>query len=405
MTDHYHIPKPFFRPRKKRWYVQLDGKHINLGPDEQTAWTKYHEIMAARAKEPKGSPPPSTGLLVVVVLDAYLDWLHKRVQEGTKAPRTYDWYRKYLSSFGSFQNADYRVRDLTVDRLEPVHVYQWADANPGWKTGKRGAMTAVQRAFNWAAKAGLLRAMGGKSPLTSLEKPAQGRRELLVSEEEYREVLGVVEDQEFRDLLELSWETGSRPHELFSVEAAFADLDTGRWVFPIQLSKGKKVQRVVYLSERALEITRRLVLKRPSGPLLLNTDGRPWCASSVKCRFQMICRNLGRRRLRRAGLVPAQIPRLKAHERQDPGTRAQHEQKVLARRQRVNQLARQHGKRFNLYAFRHSYITESLVSGLDAVTVSVLAGHRDTVMISRVYAHLSEKAEHLRDAARRVRGA
>ena len=47
----------------------------------------------------------------------------------------------------------------------------------------------------------------------------------------------------------------------------------------------------------------------------------------------------------------------------------------LERRQQANQLAKQHGKRFNLYSFRHSYITESLVSGLDAVTVSVLAGH------------------------------
>ena len=48
---------------------------------------------------------------------------------------------------------------------------------------------------------------------------------------------------------------------------------TARWTFPVQLSKGKKVQRVVYLSDRALEISRRLVLKRPTGPLLLNTDG------------------------------------------------------------------------------------------------------------------------------------
>jgi len=404
--DLYHTPKPFFRPKKNRWYVELDGKHINLGPDEQAARAKYHEIMAARAREPKAPPPlPSGHPLVVVVFDAYLAWLDKRVQEGTKAQRTYGWYKKFLSSFASFQTADYRVRDLTVDKLEPVHVYQWVDSHAGWKTGKRGAMIAVQRVCNWAARAGLLKSVGGRSPLTSLEKPQQGRRELLISEEEYREVLGLVEDREFRDLLELSWETGCRPHELFTVEAAFVDLDTGRWVFPIRLSKGKKVQRVVYLSERALEITRRLVAQRPSGPLLLNTDGRPWCVSSVKCRFQIICRNLGRRRLRQLALVPAKIPRLKADERKDPAIRTEHERQVLERRQRVNELAKQHGKRFNLYAIRHTYITESLVSGLDAVTVSVLAGHRDTTMISRVYAHLAEKHEHMRQAAKKVRGA
>ena len=40
------------------------------------------------------------------------------------------------------------------------------------------------------------------------------------------------------------------------------------------------------------------------GPLLLNTEGVPWCISSVKCSFQIIQRNLGRRRLRQSGLVP-----------------------------------------------------------------------------------------------------
>jgi integrase len=294
---------------------------------------------------------------------------------------------------------------LTIDQLGSVHVYRWVDAQPGWKTSKRGAMTAVQRAFNWAAKAGLLKSVGGTSPLAALEKPAQGRREQLVSEAEYREVLGLVKDQEFVDLLELSWETGCRPHELFTVEAAYADLPTGRWVFPVRLSKGKKVQRVVYLSDRALAITRRLVLTRPTGPLLVNTEGRPWCASAVKCRFQKLCRAVGRRRLGRSALVPPPIPRLTAAQRGDSAVRQTHEEKVRARRKQVAELARQHGLRVNLYAFRHTLITESLVRGLDAVTVSVLAGHRGTAMIARHYAHLDQRHDHLRAAANRVRGA
>src|SRR5258708_4819612 len=105
----------------------------------------------------------------------------KRVEEGTKASRTYDWYRKYLQSFARFKAEAYRVVDLTVDQLQPVHVYQGADANPAWKTGKRGAMTAVQRTLKGAARAGMLKAPGGKSPLASLEKPAQGRREQLIT--------------------------------------------------------------------------------------------------------------------------------------------------------------------------------------------------------------------------------
>ena len=65
----------------------------------------------------------------------------------------------------------------------------------------------------------------------------------------------------------------------------------------------------------------------------------------------------------------------------------------------MNDLARQHGLRLSLYLFRHAFITESLVNGLDAVTVSILAGHQDTTMISRHYSHLTQKHDHMRKAA------
>ena len=264
-------------------------------------------------------------------------------------------------------------------------------------------MIAVQRAFNWAVRAGMLKSIGGLSPLTSLEKPPQGRRERLVSEAEYCEILNLVTDQEFRELLELSWETGARPHELFTVEAAFVDLANARWTFPIRLSKGKKIQRVVYLSDQALAICQRLVIERPQGALLLNAVGRPWCVSSVKCRLQILCRRRGRRRLRELGILPPKIPRLSAEQRKQQVVRAEHDRQLEERRRQLKQLATEHGIRVNLYAFRHSRITEALVNGVDAVTVSVLAGHRDTTMLSRHYAHLTQKHEHLREAANLAR--
>src|SRR5207237_4122451 len=107
-------------------------------------------------------------------------------------------------------------------------------------------------------------------------------------------------------------------------------------------------------------------------------------------------------RLRQSGLGPPNIPRLKLAQRTDAALRPDHEDKVLARRRQVNQLPYRHGTRFNLYAFRHPRITEALVNGLDAVTVSVLAGHRDTTMISRHYAHLTQRHEHLRQAANKA---
>jgi integrase len=426
-----HRPAPFYKPARRTWYVEVAriqhvlGKHPTGLPEPVKGkhgwnpppdiWKEFHRKLAELSEETDAPALPPVPQLhypfVSAVIDDFMGWLHGRVSEGSKASRTFDWYRDYLGSFlGYLRSLETPPpRDpteppaLTIDQLTPSHIYGWVDNQPGWKTGKRGAMVAVQRAFNWAAKAGLLKSIGGRSPLAGLEKPAQGRRELLVTEKEYRDFLALVKDREFADLLELSWNTGARPHELFTLEADFVDLDNGCWTFPVKLSKGKKYQRVVYLNDRALEITRRRVAQGPAGVLLLNTEGRPWCVSSVKCRLQKLCRLIGRQRLAQEGRLPPKIPRLNARQRKDAAMRATHEERVLQRRRHINDLARQHGLRLNLYAFRHSHITESLVNGLDAVTVSVLAGHRDTTMISRVYGHLTQKHEHMRSAARKAR--
>jgi integrase len=55
------------------------------------------------------------------------------------------------------------------------------------------------------------------------------------------------------------------------------------------------------------------------------------------------------------------------------------------------------------YLFRHTYATDALENGVDPITVAELLGHKDTTMVSRVYQHLSQRVEHMRQAAQRVR--
>ena len=66
--------------------------------------------------------------------------------------------------------------------------------------------------------------------------------------------------------------------------------------------------------------------------------------------------------------------------------------------------AKQHRLGFSLYTLRHSWCTHALERGLDAVTVAMLMGHRDTTMISRVYAHLMQRRDYLRDSVRKAVG-
>ena len=381
------FPKPFFRTARNAWYVQVAGKQVTLGPDRDAAFRRYHELMG----RPKSDPQPVAADAVLSVLDAFLDWCQKY-----KAGRTYDWYRDYLESF-----AQTIPPGLTIGRLKPFHVQQWLDANPGWRTGKRGAVIAVQRAFNWAVRMGLIES----NPVRSLEKPKAGRRDHVISADQFRTILFLVKDAEFRDLLTVCWETGCRPQEALSVEAAHVDVEGGYWVFPVDESKGKEHQRIVYLTDAALAITRRLMAAHPYGPLFLNTDGLPWSPSALNCRFARLRLALGRKKVEELGLTPPKLKRLTKPQRSDAKVRTMHREAVSERRRQIAALARRHVPRYSLYTFRHSWCTHALERGVDAVTVATLMGHRDTTMISRHYAHLMQRRDHLRESVRKAAGA
>ena len=71
----------------------------------------------------------------------------------------------------------------------------------------------------------------------------------------------------FRDLLVVSWECGCRPQESLLVERRHVNEKLKRWEFPTQEAKGKKKVRFVYLTDNALAISRKLMLKHPEGRL------------------------------------------------------------------------------------------------------------------------------------------
>ena len=40
-----HFPKPFFKKARGLWYVEINRKQINLGPDRDAAFELYHQMM------------------------------------------------------------------------------------------------------------------------------------------------------------------------------------------------------------------------------------------------------------------------------------------------------------------------------------------------------------------------
>ncbi len=285
-------------------------------------------------------PRPVTSGSVAAIVDAYLDWCEKH-----RSAETYRWYKDRVELFCR------RYPDLLVAQLRPFHVQEWIDSYEGISSGtKRNHCRAIQRAMRWAEQQGYI----DRSPIAHLQKPRAGKRDQVVSAEEYAAILEATKDQGFRDLLVASWETGCRPQESLIVAARHVDLANARWVFPPREEKMGRVPRVIYLTEKAVEITRRRMLKYPEGPLFRNTDGRPWQTDAVNCRFATIEKKLG--------------------------------------------------KRYCLYALRHTWMNRLLTTGVDALTVAVLAGHSDPSTLARTYQHLSQNPEYLRSAARRATG-
>ncbi|MDZ4858026.1 MAG: tyrosine-type recombinase/integrase [Candidatus Hydrogenedentes bacterium] len=352
------FPKPWFRPERGVWYVTLAGKQHNLGENKDEAFRAYHALMG---KEPKALSSDS----VLGILDRFLKWCHQN-----RKPRTYEWYQWRLQEFAThLKNAG--LISLTVSGIKPFHLDDWLQPKSEWSSGtKHGMAKAVQRAFSWAAKRGHI----DRSPIAHYEKARAGKRTEIVLPDDFTAILSHANPAEFRDLIETAWETGARPQEMTAIEGRHVDLKHGRWIFPPDESKGDIWPRIVYLNAKALEITRRLMKKHPTGPLFRNSKGAAWGPFSVNNAFRRLQLAMGRTKLQE----PPQDARL------------------------ARKLAMKEGKKYCLYTLRHSWADRALKSGLDALTVAILMGHRDPSMLTKVYQHLSQSPDYLAAAARKL---
>src|SRR5690606_35712005 len=99
---------------------------------------------------------------------------------------------------------------------------------------------------------------------------------------------------------------------------------------------------------------------RPAGRLFLNSRGKPWTSNAIRCQMRFLRDKLD---------LPSGVC---------------------------------------AYAFRHTFTTDALESGIDTSTVAALLGHTSTAMIDRHYGHLDQRSHHLKQsmhqaAAKRAR--
>jgi len=321
--------KPFFHKHKNAWYLQQGKKQVRLAESREEAFAVWHK-MATETSTPTD----------ISVKNLYEDFL--RDVEVNASPNTLQWYRYFLDGFV----AD-KIADMNAEAIIPNHVTSYMNRQKGWGQNTRhNFVRAAKRLLKWGFDQGLLKT----NPLARMAKPSPVVREDYVTDDQFLEIRKKVQGP-LGHLIDLAWETGMRPQELFAIEARHVQDD--RIVIPQSESKGKRSVRVVYLgTESCRQLIGHLVSETPVGKLLKNSHGNPWNKSSVKCAFARLHKSTG----------------VKTH----------------------------------LGAFRKGYCTKGLKNGVDTVTMSHLMGHASTAMVSRVYAKVHHDKEHMMSAAAKV---
>ena len=330
--------KPWYRKSNDSWYVEVGGKQVRLAKGKANRAEAVNQFHLLMS----GTKPVKVEtLLVEQICDHYLS-----DSERHHEPDTFEWHKRYLQRFSD------RYGRMKAAALIPFHLTAWLDAHPTWKAARRHAAVIMKRAFAWAKRQGLLAA----NPFADIKVEPGGKRDRVLTPDERKEILAAIKDERFRDFVFALQETGCRPGEVAKVAAADFDLKLGIWVLKRHKTAKKTGKpRVIYLTPAMLELTKKLVAEFPEGPLFRGPRGsKPFTRNAVRCRF---------RRLRE------KLPHLAG---------------VVA------------------YSYRHTYATDALERGVGIAQVAELMGHTDTEMLMRHYSKLSQRVQHLREAAARA---
>ena len=158
-----HYPKPFFRKPRRLWYVQIDGRQVNLGPVREAAFKRYYELMAHPKSQRQRYVPSDS---VAAICDHFLEWV-----EQHRSPETYEWYRYRLQRFVE------QHPELSTAAIRPYHVETWADSYALSVTSRRNYLRSVKRCLKWATKMGYI----DSNPIAHLEVPSAECKETYVS--------------------------------------------------------------------------------------------------------------------------------------------------------------------------------------------------------------------------------
>jgi integrase len=341
------MSKPFFWEARNGWYVKVpvegSKKKSNrwLANNERDAWTVWDQITSGGTGE---------SLSVAYLLSMYLDYLEDRVSRGLTSPGTLVRRREYIAEF-LVHGANETV---SISDLRPYHVTGWLQSKPTWGQNTRHhAAAAIKSALQWCVKEGRVKS----NPLDSLSVTKGDPRSFMITRDLFLKLWEASGDSRFhrrrvtsfRSILLALRLSGARPGEVTQLRVE--DVPKPAWQILEHKNRRKtRKPRMIYPSPCLQTLAAIHAHGRVSGPLFLANDKEPWTYSKIRRRFE---------RLRKRAKAP---------------------------------------KECVAYSFRHTSITDLLVSGVDAATVAELHGTSIT-MIDRHYGHLYRHVDHLTKSA------
>ena len=183
------VNKPWFWEAKKAWYVKINGKRTRLDKDREEAFRKFHALKAKKPVVVESSD------LLIAILDKFLDW-----NEKNRAAGTYRFYHEHCQHFHDYLKAE-KLTDIEAEEIKPWQVEEYLDTVTAGR--KNGACQTIKRVYSWAKKKGHI----NSNPVEGVDKPPCGRRDNLIPLRDYKKMLKLSSDDNFRDLLEFCWET------------------------------------------------------------------------------------------------------------------------------------------------------------------------------------------------------
>jgi integrase len=329
-------PKGPWLREGRGYYAKVNGRQISLKTsDLSDAWDEFYRLMGKA-----GLPTTAAGRAppsVLEVVDRFCVWVARH-----RAATTAAWHKIFLDDFIARSPL---IKNMDATKLRPFHVQEWIDLHRRWTTTTQNrAASTVKRAYSWAVEQGLIEV----DPIRALKKAKARRRLRILTPEEWGKVLDACRNDNIRAFMLVQRATGARPQELRAAEIRHFDRRGGCLRFPAEESKGG-LARVVMLPPEAIRVVERCVKGRRHGAIFQDTKGGAWTRGGLRSAIRLIVKRCG--------------------------------------------------VKFDAYTLRHSYATDALMNGVDSMTVGILMGHVDPSMVGKVYQHLDQRPEYLKQAA------